>query len=157
MNLESYSAFSCTEANQGSTSNGSASNDSTKQGSTAGDLAAKAPSGCALCSARSTVAIRFSIRVPVNVISIFPFFFSERGLVFFLLGCSGKTPPQIFFKIFTRHALPSPHREPGSFSEATQTELTKFERLKLFLPPASWRCAIADSVQSRLQMPLQAF
>jgi hypothetical protein len=72
----------------------------------------------ALRSARSTVAIKLSIRVPVNVISNIPVFLPGPGLVLFLLGRSGKTPPQSFFKIFTRHALPSPHREPGSFSGA---------------------------------------
>ena len=45
------------------------------------------------CSARSTVAIRSSIRVPVNISNV-PAFVPGLGLVLFRLGRSGKTPPQ---------------------------------------------------------------
>src|SRR6266849_3188118 len=75
----------------------------------------------ALCSARSTDAIKLSIRVPVNVIFSVPIFSSRTRPCSVFLGRSAKTPPQSFFKIFTRHALLSPHREPGSFSGANQT------------------------------------
>src|SRR5216684_5024560 len=75
----------------------------------------------ALCSARSTDAIKLSIRVPVNVIFSVPIFSSRTRPCSVFLGRSAKTPPQSFFKIFTRHALPSPHRAPGSFSGANQT------------------------------------
>src|ERR1017187_636614 len=56
--------------------------------------ATRALSARALFSTRSTVAIRSSIRVPVNVISNIPVFFSGLGLVLFFLGRSGKIPPQ---------------------------------------------------------------
>ena len=48
----------------------------------------------------------------------FQFFFSGRGLVLFFLAAPGKLHHRVFCKIFTRHALPSPYREPGSFSGA---------------------------------------
>ena len=45
----------------------------------------------------------------------------DPALFLFRFGRSGETPPQsLCCKIFTRHALPSPHREPGSFSGANQ-------------------------------------
>src|ERR1017187_3865079 len=56
--------------------------------------ATRALSARALFSTRSTVAIRSSIRVPVNVISNIPVFFSGLGLVLSFLGRSGKIPPQ---------------------------------------------------------------
>src|SRR5271169_484209 len=99
---------------------------------------------------------------------LFQFFLSGRGLVLFFLGRSEKTPPQSFLKlseIFTRRALLSPHREPGSFSEATQTCVARAPspacrhqlRAKPFSPPpASSRCATADYDLSLLRSPSPA-
>ena len=112
----------------------------TTMGSTAEASTARARSARALFSTRSTVAIRSSIRVPVNVISNVPVFFPGPGLVLFFLGRSEKTPPQscgLFIrngrlpKLFTRHALPSPHRGPGSFSGLNFTTLSAARILAL--------------------------
>jgi hypothetical protein len=112
-NLDWYAAFFRTEANHGSTNDGStndgstsdvstndgSTNDrSTRDVATIKDSTAQALSACALCSARSTVAIRSSIIVPVNFISNVPVFLPGRGLSFIFLGRSGKTPPQSFLQ-----------------------------------------------------------
>jgi hypothetical protein len=85
-----------------------------------------ATSSCAPCSARSTVATRSSIRVPVNVISEDPFFLLHLRPSFYFswplwenstTECLAKASG----KIFTRHAVPSPHRAPSRFSGQTQT------------------------------------
>src|ERR1700681_3187498 len=52
-----------------------------------------------------------------------PVFLPGHGLVLFILGRSGKLHHRVSLKIFTRHALPSPHREPGSFSGANSKPL----------------------------------
>src|SRR5271157_5526530 len=77
---------------------------------------------------------------------MFLFLFQTRPY-FVLLGRSGKTPPQSCglslrdlgrpAKIFTRHAIRSPHREPGSFSGQTQTLLPASRRR--YLLPARCR------------------
>jgi hypothetical protein len=102
--LDSYAALFFTEANQGSTNDGSTSDVSTNDGSTYDRLTrdvstsigspSKTLSVRAFCSARSTVAIKSSIMVPENFILKVPVFLSGRGLVLFFLGRSGKTPPQ---------------------------------------------------------------
>jgi hypothetical protein len=51
-----------------------------------------------LCSARSTVAIKLSISVPVNVIFNIPIFSSRTRPCSVFLGRSRKTPPQSFFQ-----------------------------------------------------------
>src|ERR1017187_295230 len=114
---ESYSAFFWTDANHGSSAIGSTT---------------KPRSACALCSARSTVAIRCSIRLPVNVISLFPVFFSGRGLILFYLAAPAKLHHRV---VKSLPGTPYHHRtgksgsparalfawrvaEPGSFSGA---------------------------------------
>src|ERR1022692_3924542 len=61
---------------------------------------------------------------------IFQFSSPDSALFSFFLAAPGKFHHRVAAsscgtaaipKLFTRHALPSPHREPGSFSEPTQT------------------------------------
>src|SRR6202140_5690251 len=76
-----------------------------------------------LCSARSTVAIKLSIRLPVNVISNIPVFLPGCGLVLFFLGRSGKTPPQSFLKSLP--GTPYYHRTGRPAVSPGQTELIR--------------------------------
>ena len=68
----------------------------------------------------------------------------------FVLAASGKLHhrvsvfPDRLSQIFTRHALPSPHREPGSFSGATQTLLPADAGATLFRRRAS--CAARSRI-----------
>src|SRR6266851_3416125 len=63
---------------------------------------------------------------------VFQFFLPGRGLVLFFLAAPGKLHHRVSSKIFTRHALPSPHRAPGSFSGETKLGQTKFVRTQTF-------------------------
>ena len=110
---------------------------------------------CDLASARSTVAIRSSIRVPVNIISEYSDLISGRGLILFLLGRSGITPPQslLFHTVYpARFTIPAPgarqflRTNSNSFACATTVPLR-----------ASLRCANAGCDLSLLRWPLPAF
>ena len=118
---------------------------------------------CALCSARSTVAIRSSIRVPVNFIcNVSSFLLRTRPCFVFSWPLRENSTTEFLSKIFTRHALRSPHREPGSFSGLTQTLAGKSPAYAdkcpryIFRPRASSRCATADCDQSLLRWPSPA-
>jgi hypothetical protein len=80
----------------------------------------------ALHSTRSTVAIRLSIRLPVNIIFQVPVFFSGHGLVFIFLGRSGETPPQSVSKKAYLNSLPGTpyyHRTGSPAVSPGQTKL----------------------------------
>src|SRR6266446_684211 len=112
----------------------------------------------ALRSARSTVAIRFSTRLPVNVIFNVPIFSSRTRPCSVFLGRSGKTPPQSFFKNLypARLTISAPGTRQFLQGKLNLDELNPYE-LKLFRRPASLRSATADCDQSRLLMPSPAF
>src|SRR6266849_10738548 len=104
----------------------------------------------ALRSARSTVAIRFSIRLPVNVIFSVPIFFFPDAALFCFLGRSGKTPPQSFCKKrFFKNLYPArltitaPGARQFLRGKLNLCKLNSHE-LKLFRRRASLRCATAD-------------
>src|SRR5258708_2611609 len=98
----------------------------------------------ALCSARSTVAIRLSIRVPVNFIFNVPIFLAGTRPCSLLLGRSRKTPPQSVFKNLypARLTITAPGARQFLRGKLNLDELNSRE-LKLFRRPASSRCATA--------------
>src|SRR5271157_4301498 len=113
-NLDSYSAFFRTEANQGSTNDDSTNDVSendgstydrlTRDDSTSKDSTAQTLLACALCSACSTLAIRSSIMVPVNFISNVPVFLPGRGLGFiFSWPLRENSTTEFLAKSLTRH------------------------------------------------------
>src|SRR5258708_18646730 len=80
-----------------------------------------------------------------------------------LLGRSGKTPPQSFFKksVFknlypARLTITAPGARQFLRGKPNLHKLNSCE-LKFFQRPASLRCATADCDQSRLLMPSPAF
>src|ERR1700675_3750889 len=104
-----------------------------------------------LCSARSTVAIRFSIRLPVNVISNVPFFFPDPALFCFSWPLRENSTTEFLQSLYPARLTIT---APGA-RQFLRGKLNSYE-LKLFRRPASWRCATADCDQSRLLMPSPA-
>ena len=51
----------------------------------------------------------------------FQFFFPGSALFCFFLAAPGKLHHRVSFKIISRHAVLSPHRDPGSFSGTNST------------------------------------
>src|SRR6266849_8647809 len=111
---------------------------------------------CALASARSTVAIRSSTRVPVNVISNVPVFLPGHGLVLFLLGRSGKTPPQILQNLYPARLTITAPGARRFLRGKPNLGPANSDQLKLFRRRASWRCATADCDLSHLRRPSPA-
>jgi len=68
-------------------------------------------------------------------------FFPDAALFLFRLGRSEKTPPQLVAKLFTRHALPSPHRVgPAVFPDKLKFVFGfRLSRLAIRLPPFATR------------------
>src|SRR6202140_5871433 len=111
----------------------------------------------ALCSARSTVAIKLSIRLPVNVITSVPFFFPDAALFCFswpLRENSTTEFPQNLYP--ARLTITAPGARQFLRGKLNLHKLNSYE-LKLFQRRASLRCATADCGQSRLLMPPPAF
>src|SRR5579862_2465037 len=107
----SKSGYSCTEAIQGSIATDI---DIANNGSSDDASANKSSFVCARRSARSTVAINSSIRVPLNFICSSQLFFADTALFCFFLAAPRKLHHS-FSKVFTRRAVLSPHRGARQF------------------------------------------
>src|ERR1700675_3717096 len=110
-----------------------------------------------LCSARSTVAIKLSIRLPVNVISTVPFFFPDPALFCFSWPLRENSTTEFLQNLYpARLTITAPGARQFLRGKLNLRKPNSHE-LKLFQRRASWRCATADCDQSRLQMPSPAF
>ena len=119
-------------------------------------FATNAASDCALCSARSTVAIRSSIRVPVNFISNIPaFLLRTRPCSVFFLAAPGKLHHRVCFQNLYPARLTITAPGARQFLR-TNSNLPANAGAKLFRRRASWRCATADCDQSLLRSPSPA-
>ena len=110
----------------------------------------------ALCSARSTDAIRLSIRVPVNIIFNVPVFLPGRGLVLFFLAAPRKLHHRVSSNLYpARLTSTAPGARQFLRGKLNSGKLNSYE-LKLFQRPASSRFATAECDQSRPLMPSPA-
>src|ERR1700686_2374741 len=98
----------------------------------------------ALRSARSTVAIRFSIRLPVNVISNVPFFFPDPALFCFSWPLRENSTTEFLQSLYpARLTITAPGARQFLRGKLNSSKLDSYE-LKLFRRRASLRCATAD-------------